>query len=76
MRASACNLRFLRYDGRRAPSNAARGGKKAMKGLLFALAAMAVIAGGIAEVMAQTRTCTTTCQNNTGGGKTCTKTCY
>jgi hypothetical protein len=32
----------------------------------------------MAEAMAQstTRTCSTTCQNNTGGGKTCTKTCY
>jgi hypothetical protein len=47
-----------------------------MKVLLFALAALAVIGAGTAEVMAQTRTCTTTCQNNTGGGKTCTKTCY
>jgi hypothetical protein len=48
-----------------------------MKGLLFALATLAMIAGGLAETMAQSRqTCTTTCQNNTGGGKTCTRTCY
>jgi hypothetical protein len=49
---------------------------KAMKGLLLALATMAMIGGGLAEAMAQRQTCTTTCQNNTGGGKTCTRTCY
>jgi hypothetical protein len=47
-----------------------------MRQVLFTLAALAVVWAGMAEAMAQTRTCTTTCQNNTGGGKTCTKTCY
>jgi hypothetical protein len=46
-----------------------------MKGLLFALAAMAMIGAGTAEVMAQ-KSCTTTCERTSTGGKSCTRTCY
>lgn len=48
-----------------------------MKALLFALAAMALLCAGTAEVMAQRgKSCTTTCEKTTGGGKTCTHTCF
>jgi hypothetical protein len=46
-----------------------------MRQLLLAVAALALLWTGTAEVMAQ-KSCTTTCNNNSGGGKTCTRTCY